>query len=119
MPTADSGSMTRAYARRITRSFAPLLRCRARRTTHERQSGFRRERGGLLRRGTWLCGLLLSLDDSCAGGVSIALSAVAGYANVERFCEPVQGVLGDRAVTDRLFWVARSESGIRALEVFD
>src|SRR5438094_7885575 len=107
--------MTHEYARAITRSFAPSCRWPARRTTHERQSGFERELRGLFRRGIWIRGVLLSADHSRAGGVPVALSAIAGCADVERLRESIQGLLGNGTVADCLFCVARGQVSILVL----
>ena len=48
------------------------------------------------RRGAWVCGLFLYSGYPGAGGVSVALLALAGCADVERFGESFQGLCGDR-----------------------
>src|SRR5207247_11424168 len=97
--------MTHEYARAITRSFAPSCRWPARRTTHERQSGFERELRGLFRRGTWIRGVLLSGDHSCVGGVPVVLSAMAGCADLVRLRMAILGLRGHATGADCLFCV--------------
>src|SRR5437764_5612295 len=111
--------MINEYRGAIIRAFEPSGSWQARSTKHDRPSGFERERRGLFRRGTWIRGVLLSADHSRAGGVPVALSAIAGCADVERLRESIQGLLGNGTVADWLFCVARGESRIRALEVLD
>src|SRR3989304_492523 len=109
--------MTRASACTITRFSAPWF-LSAERRTNEGQSGLAREHRGFLRRGPRLRPLLLSAGHSRAGGVFVALLAVARYPDVERFGEPVQGLVGDRAAADRVLRAAGRQPGVRPLALY-
>src|SRR3990167_5061544 len=106
--------MTRASACTITR-FSARSFPSAERRTNEGQSGLAREHRGFLRRGSWIRALLLSAGDARAGGVSVALSAVARYPDVERLGEPVQGHRGHRAAADCVLRTAGRQPGVRPL----
>src|SRR3970040_3036657 len=88
--------MTRASACTITR-FSARSFPSAERRTNERHSGLAREHRSFLRRRSWIRALLLSAGDARAGGVFVALLAVARYPDVERLGGPGQGRVGGRA----------------------
>src|SRR3990170_2278216 len=106
--------MTRTSGCTITR-FSARSFPSAERRTNERQSGLAREHRGFLRRWSWIRALLLSPGHAGAGGVFVALLAVARYPDVERLGEPVQGFVGDRAAADRVLRAAGRQPGVRHL----